>query len=593
MKGHISPEKIEEVKRRADIVDLVSEYVTLKKGGRNFLGLCPFHKEKTPSFTVNRDKQIFYCFGCGEGGNVLTFLMKMNNMSFPEAVRHLAGKTGVIIPERILSSEEKERLSTRDKIGRINSMAAKYFSENLFTEAGRGARAYLRKRGIQDEASKEFSIGFATDGWRNLKEYFEKVKAPLALVEQAGLVIHKTEGGGSYYDRFRGRLIFPIEDVTGNVIAFGGRVLGEGEPKYLNTPESPVFTKGRNLYGLNHTKEDIRKKGYAILVEGYFDLISLWGAGLRNVVATLGTALTREHVDLIRRYTDEVIALFDPDIAGKKALARSIQLFLSGNVSAQAVVLPDGYDPDQYVRTYGIESLMDIIGRAQSMVDYYIENFIGNVSTVEEKRNALREAVSFIVSIDNISERDLFIKRVSEKLGLNQELLTREVNRAIKKPNANPARLSREPDVDIDTVELTIVHIMLEYPYTISDIVQKNIFDYFMSANLKSLAERLRDSFQREGAEGFDGSLFIQTIEDKVTRQKLLKKIIDESPYDEGMVDRIIKDAMKQVKRKWYKEKRRMLTTEIKRADENGNHELSNRLLAEKERLLKEEKTLQ
>lgn len=593
MKGHITPDKIEEVRRRADIVDLVSEYVTLKKGGRNFLGLCPFHKEKTPSFTVNREKQIFYCFGCGEGGNVLTFLMKMNNMSFPEAVRHLAGKTGVIIPERILTREEKQRSQGRDELIRINRMAAKYFSGNLFSEAGNGARAYLRKRGIQDEVIKEYSLGFAIDGWRNIKEYFEKANIPLKLVEQAGLIIPKANGGGSYYDRFRGRLIFPIEDVGGNVIAFGGRILGEGEPKYLNTPESPVFIKGRNLYGLNRTKEDIRKKEYAILVEGYFDLIALWDAGIRNVMATLGTALTREHVDLIRRYTEEVVAVFDPDLAGKKALARSIELFLSGNVRAKAVVLPDGYDPDQYVRTYGSEALMEVIGRAQSIVDYYIENFIGKVATVEEKRDALREAVSFIVNIDNKSERDLFIRRVSEKLGLNQELLTKEINRTVKASTVKSVEKSREPDMDMDTVELSLIHIMLEYPYKIPEIVNKNIFDCFMSANLKSLAERLKVSFDKAGSEGFDASLFIQSIENDGIRQKLLKKMINENPYDEEIVERIIMDALKQIKRKWYKEKGRILTTEIKKADESGNHELSNTLLVEKERLLREEKALQ
>jgi DNA primase len=592
LKGHIAPEKIEEVKRRADIVDLVSEYVTLKKGGRNFLGLCPFHKEKTPSFTVSREKQIFYCFGCGEGGNVLTFLMKMNNMSFPEAVRFLAGKTGVVIPERIFTREEKESSRTREEISRINRMAAKYFSENLFSKVGNGARAYLGKRGIHDEVIKEYSLGYATDGWRNLKEYFEKSKISLKLLERAGLIIPKTNGGGSYYDRFRGRLMFPIEDVSGNVIAFGGRILGEGEPKYLNTPESPVFIKGRNLYGLNRTKEDIRRKGYAILVEGYFDLITLWGAGWRNVVATLGTALTKDHIDLIRRYTNEVIVLFDPDLAGKKALARSIELFLSGNVRAKAVVLPDGYDPDLYVRTNGSESLKEIIGRAQSMIDYYIENLIGKVSTVEEKRDALREAVSFIINIDNKSERDLFIRRVSEKLGINQELLTKEVNRTVKASTVNPGAVSTEPDMDIDTVELSLIHIMLEYPHKIPEIVQKNILNCFLSANLKSLAKRLTDSFEKEGSESFDAPLFVQTIENDGIRQKLLKKMINENPYDEGIVERIIMDAMKQVKRKWYKEKGRILTREIKKADESGDNELSNRLLAEKERLLREEKTL-
>jgi DNA primase len=310
------------------------------------------------------------------------------------------------------------------------------------------------------------------------------------------------------------------------------------------------------------------------------------------VVATLGTALTKDHIDLIRRYTNEVIVLFDPDLAGKKALARSIELFLSGNVRAKAVVLPDGYDPDLYVRTNGSESLKEIIGRAQSMIDYYIENLIGKVSTVEEKRDALREAVSFIINIDNKSERDLFIRRVSEKLGINQELLTKEVNRTVKASTVNPGAVSTEPDMDIDTVELSLIHIMLEYPHKIPEIVQKNILNCFLSANLKSLAKRLTDSFEKEGSESFDAPLFVQTIENDGIRQKLLKKMINENPYDEGIVERIIMDAMKQVKRKWYKEKGRILTREIKKADESGDNELSNRLLAEKERLLREEKTL-
>jgi DNA primase len=591
LKGHIAPDKIEEVKRRADIVDLVSEYVTLKKGGKNFLGLCPFHKEKTPSFTVNRDKQIFYCFGCGEGGNVLTFVMKMSDMSFPEAVRHLAGKTGVIIPERVLTRHEKESSSLRNEVSRVNKMAAAYFSKNLFSQAGKEARDYLRKRGIQDEVIKEFGLGYALDGWRHLRDYFEKAGISLKLVNQSGLLIPKANGGGSFYDRFRRRLIFPIEDVGGSVIAFGGRIIGDGEPKYLNTSESPVYIKGRNLYGLNRTKEDIRKRGYAILVEGYFDLITLWASGIRNVIATLGTALTRDHVDLLRRYTSHVVAVFDPDEAGKKALTRSIELFLSGNMHAKCVVLPDGYDPDQYLRTHGKESFVKIIDNAQSLVDYYIENVIGKVATFEEKKDALREAVSFIVHIDNTRERDLFIKRVSEKLGLDQELLTKEVNLTLKAPAGKQADASRERDVDIDIVELSIIHIMLEYPSVVPEIVKKNIFDCFMSADLKSLAVKLADFYAAQGSKGFDASQFIEAIDNEFIRKKLLRMMIDENPYDEKVIDRVTADAMKQVKRKWYKERCRVLKTKIKKAEENDNHELWEKLLEELQRLQKEEKT--
>ncbi|MEN6321563.1 MAG: DNA primase [Syntrophaceae bacterium] len=592
MKGHISPEKIEEVKRRADIFEIVSEYVTLKKGGRNFLGLCPFHKEKTPSFTVNRDKQIFYCFGCGEGGNVITFLMKMNGLSFPEAVRHLAEKTGVIIPERILTHEDKDRSSVRNEVSHINRLAAVYYAENLKSPAGKRAQEYLSNRGIGNDIIKEFHLGFALDGWRHLRDYFEKRKIPLNLVEKAGLIIPKTNGGGSFYDRFRGRLIFPIEDVAGNVIAFGGRIIGDGEPKYLNTSESPVYVKGRNLYGLNRTKEEIRKKGYAIFVEGYFDLISLWNAGIRNVIATLGTALTREHVDLIRRYTGQAVAVFDPDIAGKKAMARSIELFLAGNLHAKTVVLPDGHDPDTYVRTYGSAAFIECVNNAQSMVDYYIENVIGNVATLEKKKDALRESVALITRIENASERDLFIQRVSEKLGLNQELLTKEVNNALKASFGKRANVSRKQDNEIDMVELSLIHTMLEYPHKIPEIVQLNIFDCFISENLKSLALKLKDAFEKEGLSGFDATLFIQSIDNESIKQKLLQKMVDESSYEDEIVDRVAVDAVKRIKQKWYKERYRILGMEIKKAEERGNHELCEKLLAEKERLRKEETIL-
>jgi DNA primase len=283
--------------------------------------------------------------------------------------------------------------------------------------------------------------------------------------------------------------------------------------------------------------------------------------------------------------------LFDPDEAGKKALTRSIELFLSGNMHAKGVVLPDGHDPDQYLRTHGKESFMEIIDGAESLVDYYIENVIGRIATFEDKRYALREAVSFIVHIDNARERDLFIKRVSEKIGLDQELLTKEVNLVLKAPAGKQADASREPDMDIDTVELSIIHIMLECPSVVPEIVKKNIFDCFMSANLKSLAVKLADYYGKEGSKGFDASEFIQAIDNEFIKRKLLRMMIDENPYDKKVIDRVTADAMKQVKRKWYKEKSRVLKTKIKKAEENDNHELWAKLLEELQRLQKEEKT--
>ena len=424
---YVDKSKIEEIKNRVDIVDLVSEYLTLKKAGRNFTGLCPFHQEKTPSFSVNRDKQIFYCFGCGEGGNVITFLMKIADKTFPEAIEYLAEKTGVVLPPMSSGKEGRQKDSLKDGIINLNLKAAQQFSRNLASPAGTAARKYLQNRGIAEEIIKQFRLGYVPDTWRSLTDYIENNGFSMKLAEQAGLVIAGKEG--SFYDRFRGRLIFPIENVFGEIVAFGGRVLEKGEPKYLNSPESPVYTKGKNLYGLNKAKEEIRKRGFALIVEGYFDLISLWNAGICNVVATLGTALTREHLELLRRYTVEVVALFDPDEAGRKALDRSLELFLSMRMQARALILPEGCDPDDYVKKYGKDKLDELIAHAPAISDYYIDNVLGGGKTFEDKRDMIKTAMEFTNKIDDEIEKNLFIKRIAEKLGINQELLKKEIHK--------------------------------------------------------------------------------------------------------------------------------------------------------------------
>lgn len=590
MKGHIPGSTVEEVKGKADIVDLISEYVTLKKAGRNFVGLCPFHKEKTPSFSVNRDKQIFYCFGCGEGGNVVSFLMKVNHQSFPEAVRYLARKTGTVIPQGVMSREEKERFSLKEQINRVNKMAVRHFSQNLFSPAGAEAREYLAKREIRDSVIREYRLGYALDGWRHLRDFLEKGKVPLKLAEQAGLIILKADKGESFYDRFRGRLIFPIEDIGGNVVAFGGRIMGEGEPKYLNSPESPVYVKGRCLYGLNRTKDDIRQKGFAIIVEGYFDLLSLWNAGVANVVATLGTALTKDHVDLIRRYTGHVIVVFDPDEAGKKALERSLSLFLAGNINAKVVVLPDEHDPDQYVRTFGKEAFDELVAHAQSMVDYYIEKVIGKVGTLEDKMASVRNAVPFIVNIGDAIERNLFIKRISEKLGIDEGLLKKEVHRSSTAPSAVSAEgRGMEDKGKIDRIELSLIHIMLEYPRKIPEMVREEILNYLTNADLKKFLEDIKDAFDKHDDVAFDATLLVNHMNNDTIRQKLLKKMMDEAPYDEQMADCVLSDAIRQIKKKWYREKHRILKMKLVKAEERADQELCNSLLSEKEKLLREE----
>ena len=580
--------KIEEIKSRIDIVELVAQYVTLKKAGRNYLGLCPFHQEKTPSFTVNREKQIFYCFGCGEGGNAVTFLMKIANKTFPEAIKELAEKTGVVLPSWQDSKESRQKNSLRENIAELNLTAAQQYARNLYSPAGKGARDYLEARGIRPETVKYFRLGYAEDSWRSLTDYMEKSGLSLKTAEQAGLVIAGKEG--KFYDRFRGRLIFPIENVFGDTIAFGGRILDKGEPKYLNSPESPLYIKGRNLYGLNKTREEIRQKGFALIVEGYFDLISLWNAGIGNVVASLGTALTREQLELLRRYTLEVVALFDPDEAGRKALNRSLELFLSMNMRARALVLPEGLDPDDYVKKFGRERLEELIANAQPLSDYYIENVLGGGKTFEDKREMVKAAMEFINKISDKKEKDLFIKRIAEKTGVDQGLLIQEIYQDASVGIAGAGRKKPAVNINNNLVELHLIRLLMEYPQKILQVKNENIFDFFLQPQLKELGHTIIENYMLLGF--VDLNIVLSTEEEAPLREKILRLMMEALPTEDTMLEKIFTDNIRQIKKKWYKDQHRRLKFELIQAQEKGDQELLNRLVQEKEKLLIEEREL-
>lgn len=579
--------KIEEIKSRIDIVELATEYLTLKKAGRNYSGLCPFHQEKTPSFTVSREKQIFYCFGCGEGGNVITFLMKIANKTFPEAIKELAEKAGVVLPPR-LTGDGRQKDSLREGITDLNLRAAQHYARNLYSPAGKMAQDYLQARGITAETVKQFRLGFAPDTWRSLTDHLEGSGLSLKMAEQAGLVIAGKEGG--YYDRFRGRLLFPIENVSGEVVAFGGRIMEKGEPKYLNSPESPVYIKGRNLYGLNKTKEEIRKRGFALIVEGYFDLISLWNAGIGNVVASLGTALTREHLELLRRYTVEVVALFDPDEAGRKALDRSLELFLAMNMRAKALVLPGGLDPDDYVKKFGKDKLEELIANAQPLSDYYIENVLGGGKTFEEKRDVFRTAMDFINKIDNPIEKNLFIKRIAEKTGINQELLKKEIHKNETQIKSKIAAQKKSPQVQIDPVELNLIRLLLDFPQKTVQMEKDNLLDFFLHPELKNLAEKIVESYKLLGF--VDINVILTADEDRLLRDKIYESRIAQHDNEDVMLEKIFADNIRQIKKKWYKDQHRQIKLKLAQAQEKGNQELLNELLQEKEILLIKEREL-
>lgn len=583
VKDYIPQEIVEEVRGSSNILELVSQFVTLKRTGKNYVGICPFHTEKSPSFTVNADKQIYYCFGCGEGGNEISFLMKIQNISFPEAVRKLAVGRGIHIPERKPTADEKKLISERSGLLRIHSLANRFFKENFHSSRGKPARDYLDGRGISEGAVRTFSLGYAPPGWRNLKDNLAAAGVPEQLLRKSGLVVFKEDGRS--YDRFRERLIFPIESVAGDIVGFGGRLIGQGEPKYLNSPESPLYTKGDHLYGLYLTRDDIRDRGFAVMVEGYFDVLSLWNAGITNVIATLGTALTKRQVSLLGRYTRKVVLLYDSDEGGRGAVERCIPLFLNANIEAVVAELPEGSDPDDFVREYGKEKVEYLVSRATPLVDYYIERIMKDSELVGGRVQLARETISFIKNISDVIQRNIFIKRCSERLGLDQKTIKDEVNR--EPARRGPVPDSRGSGIEHDPVELYLLHLMLEFPERIPIVSEAGILNYCADPILAGIARRAVDLYEKNKRVGLAD--IIDECSESAVRKRLSELALGEAP-DGKIVEKIFLDTIKKIKTRWYRERHRDLRRRLMEAREKGDRKLCDVLLEEKTRLIAREK---
>jgi DNA primase len=404
---------IEAVRDRIDVVDLVGRYVSLRKAGRSHKGLCPFHDEKTPSFNVNPDRGIFHCFGCGAGGNVFAFLMRHENLTFPEAVRSLARECGIEIPETA-GGEAGES----DRLVAANQVAQRVYRAALAGPEGDAARAYLAGRGLDAAACERFGIGFAPDRWESVAQALAAARIPPAVGERAGLLAPRETGG--HYDRLRGRVTFPIQDVRGRIIGFGGRALGpDQEPKYLNTPETPLFRKRESFYGFPAALEAIRRAECAVVVEGYFDRIALAEAGVPEAVATCGTALGPEHGRQLRRRTREVVLLFDGDEAGERAAERALEVLLPAGLRVRAAVLPPGEDPDSLLAREGAEALRGIVQAATPAVEVVIRRAVARgVATPYEKSDAVAAVIPHLARIPDRVERSAFARRLALAAGV-------------------------------------------------------------------------------------------------------------------------------------------------------------------------------
>ena len=401
---------IDDLRRQADIVRIVQDYVSLKKKGANWMACCPFHKEKTASFSVSPAKDIFYCFGCQKGGSVFNFVMEMERVTFPDAITIVAEKTGVPLPKLVDDSRFESHKRESDQVIELNQWALQWWEDQLKSSYGKAARKYLEGRGITEETIKTFRLGFAPDSWEMLSAHLLQKGATQEQLEKSGLVVKKDEGGS--YDRFRGRLMFPVIDAQGRPIAFGGRTLEpEGEPKYLNSPETSAYTKGRHLFGLNLTRDEIRRAGFAILVEGYLDLIVPYQFGVRNVVASLGTALTPEQVKLVARFARKVVVNYDGDRAGVQAAKRAIETILADDIEVKVLVLPDNADPDDFIRKYGVSEYQRRRGEAQPHIQFVIDQAVRdrNLHSPADKAAAIEETLPFVRAVrSRIQKREYF-----------------------------------------------------------------------------------------------------------------------------------------------------------------------------------------
>lgn len=460
-KRGVPSETIQQIRERVDIVDLISTYVSLSKAGQNFKGLCPFHSEKSPSFSVNPASQYFHCFGCQAGGDAFTFLMKQENMNFMEALRELSQRAGITLPERRHTTSRPGSSLSRERYFHLYQLAASWYHQNLQeSPEAQDARAYLDQRGISRESWTTFQLGYAPEGWNGLSNWMERQSVKLDELIHAGLVVRKEKEGAQgffTYDRFRNRVVFPIGDTRGQVLAFGGRVLQDkASPKYLNSPETDLFIKGRSLYGLDKARQSATAAGRFYLVEGYVDVIALHEHGVKNVVAPLGTALTSDHVQVLRRFVPSVMLVFDGDTAGANAALRTLDLFLNSGLDVRVLVLPAGDDPDTYVRTHGVEAFRELDGRAATLLDFAVTSVLAKArkDSIQGRVKCADEVLAILQKTKNPLEKDEYLKVISERLGIRQDLLRKRLPalrvrmdsiRSISKPSESPNKVSLSP----------------------------------------------------------------------------------------------------------------------------------------------------
>lgn len=488
-------EIIDQIRQVANIVDIASRYTTLKRRGKKYVGLCPFHSEKDPSFTVDDEKQLFHCFGCGAGGDIFTLIMEKENLSFPEALRSLAQKYNIALPQQSKVSPQLRKLE--EQLFKINEETLAFFKKNLFTTAeGEKAQNYLKKRGISEKIIQELKIGYALNSWDSLLSHFQAKGISPKLLEKGGLVIYNQDKA-SYYDRFRGRVIFPIFNLTGKVVAFGGRTIFDDDPKYLNSPDTPVYSKGKILYGMNFCKESVRERDEVVLVEGYTDFISVYQAGIKNAAASLGTSLTSDQALLALRFAPRMIVSYDGDLAGRSAAARAVSLCFEKGLQVKVLLLPQDIDPDNFIRKYGADEYKSLIPKSAPGLKFLIDSFLKEKKddSPEEKARVARLVVREVDKIPDSIARSECLKKVSEYLSIDEGALRRMIQQKSEEEKAEEKGLFLP-------AEKRLLQILIEdqdiAPYVFEEIKEEDISDL----KAKPIFIALSDCFKEDKKPG-------------------------------------------------------------------------------------------
>jgi len=586
MGGFIPEEIVENIRLRTDIVQIISDYVTLQKKGRNYVGYCPFHRESDPSFTVTPDKQIFYCFGCNAGGNVFRFIMLQHNLSFPEAVRMLGEKVGVAVPDGY-SPQVRERLRREERAWKINALARDYFQSILLQHPEAAvAREYVTGRGITAGIIKDFGLGYAPASWDALIKFMQGKGINVPDLLKVGLVV---SGDRKAYDRFRSRLMFPISDARGRVVGFGGRVLGEGSPKYLNTAETDFFSKGKILYGLDRARQAIREMGYVIITEGYMDTIATHQYGMANTVASLGTSMTREHGLLLMNYTREVIIAYDADAAGVAAAVRGLDILQELGCRVRVLSLPEGNDPDEFLRACGLDQWKQQVENATPFIEFKIRRALAKYKNEAMFRDAvLEEVLPALANMSGELEKNEAIRLVAARLFTSYHVVAEQLQRF---SNNKPKKVT-EPDkiaknkhninikrINVDfgkKAEYGLIRLILEdnkFINIVADALPGNFFqDDFCREIYAKILDIYKLSYSYTLSAVFD---YLEEEYQKKLSAMLMEPVPGESP------EQLVQGYINAIKRRQLLAHRRQLQDALAVAEKAGDYEETTRILRE------------